>query len=141
MAGKLTAGTKLKIDISGTWTEVPGLTGISRPVGKRDNVDDTTLGDTEKKFIYGLLDRGQVSLNANWRYDNSVHAFIQDALEAGDDTALLSCRLVLPLASTPYIEFDLVLGELGEDYKVGDKIAATLTGQVQGGTVSEGTGG
>jgi hypothetical protein len=78
-AAKSSAGTVLKVTISGTPTAIPGVQGISGPGGDKEQIEVTALSDTAKKFIAGHADFGSVTFTIF--YDQSeashVHIFTQ----------------------------------------------------------------
>lgn len=66
-----------------TATKIPCITGISGLGGARDQIDTTCLDDTDRTFVPGFGNPGQVTVTFNIKAGDSVHADLLDLKEAG----------------------------------------------------------
>ena len=77
-------GTGDDIDTA-TWTKIEGISSIGLPSPSKSDIDVTTTEDTVKSTISGLAEMSDLSAEANFYPNNSVHRYIMDTL-VYDDT-------------------------------------------------------
>lgn len=126
MSAILSAGTILKLTISGTPTAITNIVSISGPSMTVTDVDITILMSTGrwKEFLAGFKDGGVISLEAN--YDKTVYATLFSKLGNSNEV----WQLIFSDASS--LTFNGHLNALGaenpEDAEAGMPFAIKLTG-------------
>lgn len=78
---------KYKVD-SGSLVLIGNVTNISGPNATADAVDVTSLGDTDKKFIQGLRDGGDMTISLNYDPALSAHQALQAYLDDNNAATL-----------------------------------------------------
>lgn len=86
-AASTTAGTQLKLDISSTYTNVPGVQSIQGSGAQKTKVEYTALSDTGKKFLGGIPEYGQLAIVLAWDPADTVHQAILTAAQAANSTS------------------------------------------------------
>lgn len=89
MARISSQGTKLQVEISTVFTDIPQITGFNFPTVNRQYEDATALDSSGnfKEFTALMIETGEVTAEMFWDPANSVHDFLMD--EAIKATAVL----------------------------------------------------
>jgi hypothetical protein len=66
-----------------TTSKVAAITGIQGLGGARDQIDTTTLDDTDRTFEPGFGNPGQVTVTFNLKSDSTVHSALLALKDAG----------------------------------------------------------
>ena len=123
-AGERAQGTKLKLTVNSTITEIANVLNIDGPNMSRGAIDVTHLGSGEQMdFLPGLLDEGEVSLTINYEPGGVTHQALTDSLLSG---ASETWSIIPPTTTAPW-PFTGFLTAFGGKYPVGDKIQADIT--------------
>jgi hypothetical protein len=72
-AASHTAGTLVKIKISGTYTLIPGLQNFTNDGGEKGEIDTTPLNATAKTSVGGTPDYGTWTGELAWDPGDTVH--------------------------------------------------------------------
>ena len=102
VAPNLSQGTTLSISSDGGTTYVPVqlITDMTGPGSTSSALDVTTLADTAKKFIKGIVDNGSISATCKYDYDSAAETIVQANL-AASGAAYLDFKLEMTSLSTP----------------------------------------
>lgn len=76
----MTQGMKISVSSSvspDNFSDIPDVTNIGGPTGSATVIDVTDFDSTAKEKVMGLMDEGQVSLDINYRPDNTVHELLR----------------------------------------------------------------
>jgi len=82
-----TAGTQLKLDISSTYTNVPGVLSIQGSGAQKTKIEYTALSDTGKKFKGGIPEYGELSIEVAWDPSDTVHQALLTAAQTSNSTS------------------------------------------------------
>lgn len=93
----VTAGTQLKLDISGTYTNVPGVEQITSSGGDKTTVDVTAISDTAAVEIGGKTIFGSLQIPLFWDPLDTVHQAIYTAAVTSGSTS--NIKISFPTAT------------------------------------------
>ena len=78
------AGTLVKVRISGVYTLIPSARGFTGPGGEAPEIETTPLDETQAKtYLTDLTDPGNSTVKLDLNLANSVHQYLADAWLAG----------------------------------------------------------
>lgn len=60
-----------------SFVAIPDVVGIDGPSGSATIIDATDLDSTAREKVMGLMDEGQVTLNINYRPDQTAHELLR----------------------------------------------------------------
>jgi len=111
------------------WAAIAEINSISGPSASRETIDVTTLDTVGgyRKFISGLRDGGDVSLNMN--FTKATYELMKDDFE---DNAVQEYQIVLPDDDGTVLQFEGLVTELPVEIPLDDKVSANITIKVSG---------
>lgn len=93
MANYATAGTQLKLDISGTYTNVPNVLTLTASGADKTSVDVTPISSTATVEIGATTTYGQFDMELAWDPDDTVHQALYTAATTANTTSNIKIQL------------------------------------------------
>lgn len=125
MAEITTLNTTLHAKVgAGAYAELVGVLEIPEMLGKVEKIEKTTLKDTNKTYLRGLKDPGDLQFKFN--FDNSGASTNFRVLK-GYDTAGTLVTFKVTYQDGTYIEFDAYVSVNVDSVKPNDKVTFTTT--------------
>lgn len=101
-AASATAGTQLQINDT-TYKLIEGVQSISGPTAAKTTIETTALSDTAKKFVAGMPDYGEMTVELAWDPADAVHQVLQTKFATANATA--DFKIICPDAGAAEIAF------------------------------------
>ena len=101
-------GTKIQVDVSGTFTDIPEAKDIQFPSPTVDEIDVTNQDSpsNSKEFLPGDVDYGEVTFSVNYLYNHARHMALITDQAAGTkrDYRVLVVGSVLAVQFNAYVK-------------------------------------
>lgn len=139
----LSKGTKLLIgddDDPIAWTAIPGVTGIQVPAPTKDEHDVSDLDSTDKEYIAGLGDSGEITFTMNLKSKASGSGFAeaQELLEAANVSGdLTNFKVTLPAPFSKSYIFTAFVKTFQPNAQVNAAVTADVTLRISGSVTRE----
>ena len=111
---------------------VGGVVSVQYGGGQVTEIDTTTLADTQKTFLPGLADRGNVTIELVADYDDVGQVAMLDAMETQATREMIIIR---PSGTLVTDTFQVFVTSLENNGTVDDKVMVTMTGKISGAIV------
>lgn len=138
-----TKGTKLYIGDGGDpvqWTAIPGVTGIQVPAPVKGEIEVSDLDSTDKEYIAGLGDSGEMSFSLNLKKKSSGAGFdaAQEQLEAANvSEELTQFKITLPAPISKSYIFSAFVKSFQPNAQVNAALTADVTLRISGSVTRE----
>jgi hypothetical protein len=122
------AGTLLKVRISGVYTLIPDARGFTGPGGEAPEMEVTPLDNTQaREYLLDLPDPGEFSFQMNYAPGNTVHQYLLTAWKAGTLEAFQ-----ITWVSGHVTSFDAFVKNFERSAEQGAPVAADISLKISG---------
>ena len=110
---------------------IPKVTSISGPDGSAAEIDVTGLEDSSKKYITGLADNGNISLQLFYDHNRVKHALLKSDFDAGTER---NYQIVFDDDASPQttLSFAATVNALSFDFQTDSAVQANVTLRING---------
>lgn len=122
------------------WTAIPGVTGIQVPAPTKDEIEVSDLDSTDKEYIAGLGDSGEITFTMNLKAKASGSGFAeaQELLEAANVSGdLTNFKVTLPAPFNKSYIFTAFVKTFQPNAQVNAAVTADVTLRISGSVTRE----
>lgn len=122
-------GTTISVSDGVNPVTIGGIVGFSAADGEAADINVTTLADTSQRYLIGLEDNGQLSLELNRLPDDAGQAQLLSILQSQTSREFV---ITLPSGTITTLTFDGFVKSLSIAGTVDDKVSGTCNIRIDG---------